>query len=144
MLVFGVYIYTCFGHFSHDVVCYLMTGSYDGSSSPATQSDTGPKAASYKSIQASHGDMDPKIPNNTSVRTILYGVCTVCNLQSFSLKSYGSLTVLQILVNNLVPNVTEEQLRQFFTPCGKVNYVQIMAGTRFGFVQFVNRYEVYS
>ncbi|TYI19153.1 hypothetical protein ES332_A07G144600v1 [Gossypium tomentosum] len=44
-----------------------------------------------------------------------------------------------ISVGNLDPNVTEEELKQFFSPLGEIVYVKIPAAKGCGFVQFATR-----
>ncbi|KAL4319997.1 hypothetical protein GQ457_18G004300 [Hibiscus cannabinus] len=44
-----------------------------------------------------------------------------------------------IFVGNLDPNVTEEELKQFFSPLGEIVYVKIPAAKGCGFVQFASR-----
>nr|KJB09397.1 hypothetical protein B456_001G139100 [Gossypium raimondii] len=44
-----------------------------------------------------------------------------------------------IFVGNLDPNVTEEELKQFFSPLGEIVYVKIPAAKGCGFVQFATR-----
>ncbi|CAO2164137.1 unnamed protein product [Urochloa humidicola] len=44
-----------------------------------------------------------------------------------------------IFVGGLDPNVTEDMLKQIFTPYGEVVHVKIPAGKRCGFVQYANR-----
>ncbi|URE43668.1 RNA-binding protein C23E6.01c, partial [Musa troglodytarum] len=44
-----------------------------------------------------------------------------------------------IFVGGLDPNVTDDHLRQVFSPYGETVYVKIPAGKRCGFVQFANR-----
>ncbi|XWS28295.1 hypothetical protein CRYUN_Cryun25bG0055500 [Craigia yunnanensis] len=44
-----------------------------------------------------------------------------------------------IFVGNLDPNVTEEELKQFFLPLGEIVYVKIPAAKGCGFVQFATR-----
>jgi RNA recognition motif-containing protein len=46
---------------------------------------------------------------------------------------------VQIFVGGLEPNVTEDMLKQVFTPYGEVVYVKIPVGKRCGFVQYSNR-----
>ena len=46
---------------------------------------------------------------------------------------------LQIFVGGLDPNVTEDALKQVFSPYGEVVHVKIPVGKRCGFVQFVTR-----
>nr|GMC47463.1 polyadenylate-binding protein RBP45 [Ipomoea batatas] len=45
----------------------------------------------------------------------------------------------QIFVGGLDPNVTEEHLRQVFSPYGELVHIKIVAGKRCGFVQFATR-----
>ncbi|PKA63724.1 Polyadenylate-binding protein RBP45B [Apostasia shenzhenica] len=66
--------------------------------------------ASRVSIQSSQGNQSESDPNNTT-----------------------------IFVGGLDPNVTEDVLRQVFSPYGELVHVKIPAGKRCGFVQFVNR-----
>ena len=49
-------------------------------------------------------------------------------------------TDLQIFVGGLDPIVTEELLRQVFSPYGELVYVKIPVGKRCGFVQFAARF----
>ncbi|XVE78884.1 hypothetical protein DITRI_Ditri14bG0014000 [Diplodiscus trichospermus] len=44
-----------------------------------------------------------------------------------------------IFVGNLDPNITEEELKQFFLPLGEIVYVKIPAAKGCGFVQFATR-----
>ncbi|XVF19264.1 hypothetical protein REPUB_Repub11eG0094900 [Reevesia pubescens] len=44
-----------------------------------------------------------------------------------------------IFVGNLDPNVTEDELKQFFSPLGEIVYVKIPASKGCGFVQFATR-----
>ncbi|XP_019196503.1 PREDICTED: polyadenylate-binding protein RBP45-like isoform X2 [Ipomoea nil] len=44
-----------------------------------------------------------------------------------------------IFVGGLDPNVTEEHLRQVFSPYGELVHIKIVAGKRCGFVQFATR-----
>ncbi|XP_022731301.1 polyadenylate-binding protein RBP47B'-like [Durio zibethinus] len=44
-----------------------------------------------------------------------------------------------IYIGNLDPNVTEEELKQFFSPLGEILYVKIPAAKGCGFVQFATR-----
>ncbi|KAA3458905.1 polyadenylate-binding protein RBP47B'-like [Gossypium australe] len=44
-----------------------------------------------------------------------------------------------IFVGNLDPNVTEEELKQFFSPLGEIVYVKIPAAKGCGYVQFATR-----
>jgi RNA recognition motif-containing protein len=46
---------------------------------------------------------------------------------------------VQIFVGGLDPNVTEDMLKQVFTPYGEVVHVKIPVGKRCGFVQYANR-----
>jgi hypothetical protein len=48
---------------------------------------------------------------------------------------------LQVFVGGLDPSVTDELLRQTFSPYGELLYVKIPAGKRCGFVQYSNRYK---
>lgn len=45
----------------------------------------------------------------------------------------------KIFVGGLDPNVTEDMLKQVFTPYGDVVHVKIPVGKRCGFVQYANR-----
>ncbi|KAG0469614.1 hypothetical protein HPP92_016314 [Vanilla planifolia] len=62
------------------------------------------------SFQASHGNQSESDPNNTT-----------------------------IFVGGVDTNVTEDALRQLFSPFGELVHVKIPVGKRCGFVQFVNR-----
>ncbi|OMO81668.1 hypothetical protein CCACVL1_12315 [Corchorus capsularis] len=44
-----------------------------------------------------------------------------------------------IFIGNLDPNVTEEELKQFFAPLGEIGYVKIPAAKGCGFIQFAAR-----
>ncbi|GLT74828.1 hypothetical protein SLA2020_465980 [Shorea laevis] len=44
-----------------------------------------------------------------------------------------------IFISNLDPNVTEEELKQLFTPFGDISYVKIPVAKGCGFIQFVTR-----
>nr|KAJ8484274.1 hypothetical protein OPV22_016759 [Ensete ventricosum] len=44
-----------------------------------------------------------------------------------------------IFVGGLDPNVTDDHLRQVFSPYGEIVYIKIPVGKRCGFVQFANR-----
>jgi len=46
----------------------------------------------------------------------------------------------QVFVGGLDPSVTDELLRQTFSPYGELLYVKIPVGKRCGFVQYSNRY----
>lgn len=48
---------------------------------------------------------------------------------------------LQVFVGGLDPSVTDELLKQTFSPYGELLYVKIPAGKRCGFVQYSNRSE---
>jgi hypothetical protein len=50
---------------------------------------------------------------------------------------------LQVFVGGLDPSVTDELLKQTFSPYGELLYVKIPVGKRCGFVQYSNRYEEY-
>ena len=46
----------------------------------------------------------------------------------------------QIFVGGLDTNVTDDHLRQVFSPYGEIVYVKIPVGKRCGFVQFASRF----
>ncbi|XVE92284.1 hypothetical protein REPUB_Repub01dG0083600 [Reevesia pubescens] len=48
-------------------------------------------------------------------------------------------STLSIFVGNLDPNVTEDELKQFFLPLGEIVYVKIPASKGCGFVQFATK-----
>jgi hypothetical protein len=54
------------------------------------------------------------------------------------------LFTLQIFVGGLDPNVTENVLKQAFSPYGEVIHVKIPVGKRHGFVQFVTRLAIFT
>jgi len=86
-----------------------------------------------------------QILKELSLRMIL--TIPPCVLNSFFCISVNSspsflLTLfccLQIFVGGLDPNVTEDALKQVFSPYGEVVHVKIPVGKRCGFVQFVTR-----
>ncbi|XWS16709.1 hypothetical protein CRYUN_Cryun33cG0000500 [Craigia yunnanensis] len=55
------------------------------------------------------------------------------------LPPYNDNTNTTMFVGNLDPNVTEEELKQFFLPLGEIVYVKIPAAKGCGFVQFATR-----
>jgi len=55
----------------------------------------------------------------------------------------GMFHCLQVFVGGLDPSVTDELLRQTFSPYGELLYVKIPVGKRCGFVQYSNRYQGY-
>lgn len=50
---------------------------------------------------------------------------------------------MQIFVGGLDSNVTEEVLRQVFSPYGELVHVKIPVGKHCGFVQFANRFAIF-
>jgi hypothetical protein len=80
-----------------------------------------------------------------AIRTILLWV-SVNSAVFFKLHDgclFSRLTSLQVFVGGLDPSVTDELLKQTFSPYGELLYVKIPVGKRCGFVQYSNRYEEY-
>jgi hypothetical protein len=57
---------------------------------------------------------------------------------------FSRLHYLQVFVGGLDPSVTDDLLKQTFSPYGELLYVKIPVGKRCGFVQYSNRYEEYT
>nr|CAB3494116.1 unnamed protein product [Digitaria exilis]CAB3499091.1 unnamed protein product [Digitaria exilis] len=127
------YLYSCFSQAGEVISVKIIRNKQTGQPEGYGFIEFGNHALAEQVLQNYNGQMMP----NVSYSSFHSSAATYQNTQGTDSDNDPSNTT--VFVGGLDPSVTDELLRQTFSPYGELLYVKIPVGKRCGFVQYSNR-----